>query len=60
MDVGSKCRASIRSLGLSRFELWWIDTFGKTIMAETVDGFAVRYVNWRGVDYTIATKEGQK
>jgi hypothetical protein len=57
MEIGDKTRASIRSLGLSRWRLWWIAIFGKTILAETVDGFAFRYVNWRGVDYTIAQKE---
>lgn len=56
MDVSRKCRASIRSVGMSRFSLWWVATFGKTIERETVDGYDVRYVDWRGVDYTIVRR----
>jgi hypothetical protein len=54
MAVHSKVHASIRSLGLSRWRIWWVATFGKTILSETVDGSAVRYVMWRGVEYAVA------
>jgi hypothetical protein len=57
MDVCSKARATIRSLGLSCFKLWWVSKAGRTILSESVDGLAVRYVVWRGVEYTIVKKE---
>lgn len=53
MTGGDKLRASIRSLGLSRVRLWLIARFGETLLTEIVDGYDVRYIRWRGVEYAL-------
>jgi hypothetical protein len=57
IEVGDKTQAGIRSLGAPEWRMFWVRNFGQTVLSETVDGFSVRYVKWRGVLYTLVTKE---
>ena len=56
MTDDDKVRASIKGLGLSRLRLWWISRFGETVETEFLGDYYVRYVRWRGANYSIVTK----
>jgi|GEM_PF-5117217 hypothetical protein len=53
LDVGIRCRASIRSLGVSPIRLWLASKMGQDLDGEVVGDLRVRYVEWRGEVYTI-------
>lgn len=60
MTSAQKAAASIKSRGVSKFGLWRRGLFGRTLLSESVDydgvRHYVRYVEWRGKNYTIVEK----
>lgn len=59
VDVNARCRATIRSLGMSSWRLWLISKLGQEIDREVVDDKLARYFDWRGVLYTVVTQKEQ-
>lgn len=56
ISVSDRCRASIRSVGISSPWLWVISKLGQTVDREMVGDLAVKYVMWRGQVYTIVKR----
>ena len=51
LEAHERCRASIRSLGLSRLGRFMVYTFGFVRYTEYRDGFYLSYIEWRGNMY---------
>lgn len=51
MNADERLRASIRTLGLSRFGFWWMRTFGRKVCTGECDGWLLTYIEWRGERY---------